>query len=86
MKNLKSLSDFEKEVAKYKQFLIDMNKDSGINITNNSDLLNVRDEILGNLNQFTYLFLFIILFEFSFERDETIDENMEIIIFLQKSL
>jgi hypothetical protein len=53
-----NLSDFKKEVEKYKTFLINMNKDAGINITNNSDLLNVRDEILGNLNQFTYLLTF----------------------------
>lgn len=52
------VKDFEKEVEKYKQFLINMNRDAGINITNNSDLLNVRDEILGNLNQFTYLLTF----------------------------
>ncbi len=53
-----NLGDFKKEVDKYKQFLIDMNKDAGLNITNNSDLLNIRDEILGNLNQFTYLLTF----------------------------
>ena len=53
-----NLTDFKKEVEKYKRFLIDMNEDAGINITNNSDLLNVRDEILGNLNQFTYLLTF----------------------------
>ena len=53
-----NVSDFTKEVNKYKEFLIDMNKDAGLNITNNSDLLNVRDEILGNLNQFTYLLTF----------------------------
>ena len=53
-----NLSDFKKEVEKYKTFLINMNKDAGLNITNNSDLLNVRDEILGNLNQFTYLLTF----------------------------
>jgi hypothetical protein len=52
------LDDFEKEVEKYKHFLINMNKDAGLNITNNSDLLNIRDEILGNLNQFTYLLTF----------------------------
>ena len=52
------LSNFKSEVEKYKRFLIAMNTDSGINITNNSDLLNVRDEILGNLNQFTYLLTF----------------------------
>lgn len=51
-----NLNDFKKEVQKYKDFLINMNEDAGINIYNNSDLLNIRDEILGNLNQFTYLF------------------------------
>lgn len=50
--------DFTKEINTYKQFLIDMNKELGLNITNNSDLLNIRDEILGNLNQFTYLLTF----------------------------
>jgi len=53
-----NVNDFTKEVNKYKEFLISMNKDDGLNITNNSDLLNVRDEILGNLNQFTYLLTF----------------------------
>jgi hypothetical protein len=52
------VSEFKGEVEKYKHFLINMNKDAGLNITNNSDLLNVRDEILGNLNQFTYLLTF----------------------------
>jgi hypothetical protein len=53
-----NVNDFTKEVNKYKEFLIAMNRDDGLNITNNSDLLNVRDEILGNLNQFTYLLTF----------------------------
>ena len=53
-----NVEDFKKEIEKYKVFLISMNKDAGLNITNNSDLLNVRDEILGNLNQFTYLLTF----------------------------
>ena len=50
-----NLIDFTKEIEKYKTFLINMNIEAGINITNNSDLFNIRDEILGNLNQFTYL-------------------------------
>jgi hypothetical protein len=53
-----NVSDFTKEIIKYKQFLIHMNKDTELKIANNSDLLNVRDEILGNLNQFTYLLTF----------------------------
>jgi len=52
------VANFKKEVEKYKQFLINMNKDAGLNITNNSDLLNIRDEILSDLNQFTYLLTF----------------------------
>ena len=46
--------DFTKEINKYKDFLINIK----VSATNNSDLLNVRDEILGNLNQFTYLLTF----------------------------
>jgi DNA-binding ferritin-like protein len=53
-----NLTDFKRQVEGYKTFLINMNKDAGLNITNNSDLLNIRDEILGNLNQFTYLLTF----------------------------
>lgn len=49
------VTDFVKEINKYKQFLIGLNKYSTLN---NSDLLNVRDEILGNLNQFSYLLTF----------------------------
>lgn len=50
-----NVTSFEKEIEHYKKFLINMNKDDSINITNNSDLLNIRDEILGSLNKFTYL-------------------------------
>ena len=51
-----NVEDFKREVNKYKEFLIDMNTDFTTN--NNTDLMNVRDEILGNLNQFTYLLTF----------------------------
>jgi DNA-binding ferritin-like protein len=53
-----NVEDFKREVAKYKDFLTGMNKDTGLNITNNTDLLNIRDELLSNLNQFTYLLTF----------------------------
>lgn len=49
-----NITDFTREVNKYKDFLIKMKIDE----TNNTDLLSVRDEILGNLNQFTYLLSF----------------------------
>ena len=51
-----NLSSFESIIEKYKIFLISMN--ASIDSANNSDLLNVRDEILGNLNQFSYLLTF----------------------------
>lgn len=49
-----NLSDFEREINRYKHYLMNMKLDSH----SNSDILNVRDEILGNLNQFSYLLTF----------------------------
>lgn len=49
-----NVSDFSREVNKYKTFLTNLNIDG----YSNTDLLNVRDEILGNLNQFSYLLTF----------------------------
>ena len=47
------LSGFKEEVEIYKNYLI------GLNLgPEDSDLLNTRDEILGHLNQFTYLLTF----------------------------
>ena len=53
-----NVQPFKKKIGEYKQFLINMTKDADLNLTNNSDLLNVRDEILGNINQFEYLLTF----------------------------
>jgi DNA-binding ferritin-like protein len=53
-----NVADFTREVNQYKAFLTNMDKDTRLSITGNSDLLNVRDEILGNLSQFTYLLTF----------------------------
>jgi hypothetical protein len=55
---IENINDFKKEVSKYKSFLINMSKDSELNTGSNTDLMNIRDEILGNLNQFTYLLTF----------------------------
>ena len=55
---IENINDFKKEIAQYKSFLINMSKDSELNTSSNSDLMNIRDEILGNLNQFTYLLTF----------------------------
>ena len=52
------VSGFKKEVEKYKTFLISMGSDSTLRSNVNTDLLNIRDELLGHLNQFTYLLTF----------------------------
>jgi hypothetical protein len=51
--NFTNISSFLKYIEKCKKFLIKINYSS-----ENTDLLNVRDEILGNLNKFTYLLSF----------------------------
>lgn len=48
------LSDFKQEVEMYKEYLNNLQ----VNTKKDTDLLNVRDEILGHLNQFTYLLTF----------------------------
>ena len=52
------LSGFKREVEHYKHYLIGMTNDATLNSGTNTDLLNIRDEILGHLNQFTYLLTF----------------------------
>jgi DNA-binding ferritin-like protein len=53
-----TLNTFNNEIDTFITYLVNMTYDNKVNITNNSDLLNVRDEILGNLNQFKYLSTF----------------------------
>lgn len=49
---------FTREINYYKQFLINMGKDSKLSAPYNTDLMTIRDELLGNLNQFSYLLTF----------------------------
>jgi hypothetical protein len=48
------VAGFKQEIEMYKDYLIDLQVDG----KKDTDLLNVRDEILGHLNQFTYLLTF----------------------------
>ena len=45
---------FKKEIEEYKDFLQKLT--NTLDASKDSDLLNIRDEMLGQLNQFTYLF------------------------------
>jgi hypothetical protein len=51
-----NVDDFKKEIERYKLFLNGMSNDNTLNT--NTDLMNIRDELLSNLNQFTYLLTF----------------------------
>ena len=48
--------DFKSQMHHYREFLIDIS--NYFNVKKDTDLLNVRDEILGNINQFLYLMTF----------------------------
>ena len=49
-------TDFKKRIYEYREFFIEMNQ--VFDERRDSDLLNIRDEILGDLNQFLYLLTF----------------------------
>ena len=50
---VKHTGSFKDQIYHYREYLTEMNK--CFDPTTDSDLLNVRDEILGDLNQFLYL-------------------------------
>ncbi len=52
----KNTKDFKSRIYFYREFLIDMNNVFDKN--RDTDLLNIRDEILGDINQFLYLMTF----------------------------
>ena len=55
MNTYKSNKDFKKETESYKSFLIGLTNNKLFNTPQNSDLMNMRDDILASLNQFLYL-------------------------------
>ncbi len=60
IKDMNSPQEFKREIESYKSYLVNLsnNKALGAGGMTNSDLLNIRDEILADLNQFLYLFTF----------------------------
>jgi len=54
--DFKKVGDFKSRVYDYREFLIDLNM--YFDSRRDSDLLNIRDEILGSINQFLYLLTF----------------------------
>jgi len=56
IKQYDSKTSFQDRMYEYRDFLVDMNRH--LNVRKDSDLLNIRDEILGDVNQFLYLMTF----------------------------
>jgi hypothetical protein len=56
LSNTSSIHEFKEQIYNYREFLISLN--SVLDKEKDSDLLNVRDEILGDINQFLYLLTF----------------------------
>lgn len=52
----KTVEDMKTHLYQYRDYLIDMNK--ALDSEKDTDLLNVRDEILADINQVLYLFTF----------------------------
>jgi DNA-binding ferritin-like protein len=55
LQDFDSSNAFKNYIEKAKKYLISMTNSKNIGTSENSDLLNIRDEILGILNKFTYL-------------------------------
>lgn len=49
-------TDFKRKIFNFRAFLIELNRT--FDSTKDSDLLNIRDEMLANINQFLYLMTF----------------------------
>jgi hypothetical protein len=56
--DLTSQESLKKEVEKFKGYLVGLDDNKAMKTMSNSDLYNIRDEILGGLNQFLYLLTF----------------------------
>ena len=48
----------KREVDNFKSYLVGLNSNKALKTMTNSDLFNIRDEILGDMNQFLYLLTF----------------------------
>lgn len=56
--DLDSQDKLKAKVEQFKGYLVNLTNNPAIKSMSNTDLLNVRDEILGDMNQFLYLLSF----------------------------
>lgn len=55
LNNLKTLDQLISKVNDFKGYLVGLSHHKGLSSMTNTDLLNIRDEILGDMNKFLYL-------------------------------
>lgn len=58
LKDFDSINDFKREMVRFKGYLVGLDNCSALKTMSNSDLFNIRDEMLSNINQFLYLLTF----------------------------
>jgi len=56
--DLNSQEQLKSKIESFKSYLVGLTHNKGLNSMTNTDLLNIRDEILGDMNQFLYLLTF----------------------------
>ena len=56
--DLSSQESLKKEVESFKGYLVSLNDNKAMQTMSNTDLFNIRDTILADLNQFLYLLTF----------------------------
>ena len=56
--DLDSPSKLKSKIESFKSYLVSLTNNKGMALMTNTDLLNIRDEILGDMNKFLYLLTF----------------------------
>jgi DNA-binding ferritin-like protein len=56
LRDYENTANFKEKIYEYREFLVNLSK--SFNAKTDTDLLNIRDEILGDINQFLYLMTF----------------------------
>jgi DNA-binding ferritin-like protein len=56
--DLNSQEHLKSKIESFKSYLVGLTNNKGLSSMTNTDLLNIRDEILGDMNQFLYLLTF----------------------------
>ena len=56
--DLNSQEQLKSKIESFKSYLVSLTNNKALSSMTNTDLLNIRDEIMGNMNQFLYLLTF----------------------------